>query len=102
MCVRIQWNSDNGHSEERTTSLLWTNCLPHCTFLPPKKGQPLNNGHNIIQNGGLGTYPPVHLQKVVYLLQCSVYLAVRSHETEEWNERERERDSSKCSQHSKT
>ena len=42
--------SDNGHSDKRTTSLQWTNCLPlpltvH-TFLSPTKGQPPNNGQN--------------------------------------------------------
>ena len=43
--------SDNGHSEEWTTSMQWENCsLPPClfivhSFLPPKKG-PLNNGQN--------------------------------------------------------
>ena len=39
--------SDNGHSEEWTTSLQWTSCSPPAfiivhTFLPPKKGQPQN------------------------------------------------------------
>ena len=45
--------SDNGHSNKRTTSLQWTNCLPPAitcpyisTFLPPTKGQPPNNGQN--------------------------------------------------------
>ena len=40
--------SDNGHSEEWTTSLQWTNCPPPTyiiahRFLPLKKGEPLNN-----------------------------------------------------------
>ena len=44
--------SDNGHSEEWTISLQWTNCSPPAyiiahKFLPPKKkGQPLKNGQN--------------------------------------------------------
>ena len=43
--------SDNIHSEEWTTSLQWTHCSPPAyilsihLYIPPKKGQPLNNGH---------------------------------------------------------
>ena len=40
--------SDNGHSEEWTTSLQWTHCSPPAYILsiPQKKGQSLNNGQN--------------------------------------------------------
>ena len=46
----VSGTSDNGHSEEWTTSLQWTNCslpayiLPIYFYIPLKKGQPLNNG----------------------------------------------------------
>ena len=47
-CVTYVYSgtSDNGHSEEWTTSLQWTHCYIVHTFLPPNKGQPLNNGQN--------------------------------------------------------
>ena len=54
-----QWSiysgtSDNGHSEEWTTSLQWTTCSPlrvYCSYyIPLKKGQPLNNGQMLIPN----------------------------------------------------
>ena len=43
--------SDNGHSEEWTTSLQWTHCSPTAYILSIHfylrgKGQPLNNGRN--------------------------------------------------------
>ena len=42
--------SDNGHSNKRTTSLQWTNCLPpaiNCPYISTsEKGQPPNNGQN--------------------------------------------------------
>ena len=42
-CAVCSGTSDNGHSEEGTTSLRWTNCSPSAyTF----EGQPLNNGQN--------------------------------------------------------
>ena len=50
--MQYSGTSDNGHSEEWTTFLQWTHCVPPTyvyianTFLPPKSGQPLNNGQN--------------------------------------------------------
>ena len=50
--IKYSETFDNGHSEEWTTSLQWTRCLPTAyvyivhTFPPPKKGKPLNNGRN--------------------------------------------------------
>ena len=64
--------SDNGHSEEWETSLQWTNCSPPAyivyTFLPPKKGQPLNNGQK-------ANPQCVHYQEVpLYTVQCVTLL----------------------------
>ena len=59
--------SDNGHSEEWTNSLQWTNCsspalLPIHFYVAPKKGQPLNNGQN------------AHLQRVFgCVYRCMYY-----------------------------
>ena len=47
MCI-YSGTSDNGHSEEWTTSLQWIHCSPPAYILsiPPKKGQLLNNEQN--------------------------------------------------------
>ena len=64
--------SDNGHSEEWTTSLEWTHSSSHAyvyiivhIFLPPKKGLPLNNGQ-------INTRPQlVHYSEVpLYMRLC--------------------------------
>ena len=70
--------SSNGHSEERTTSLQWTNCVPpanNCSMLePPKKGQPPNNGQNSCPQRVHCSEVPLYIFTAMYLICVYTYV----------------------------
>ena len=82
--LKYSGTSDNGHYEEWTTSLQWTNCSPPTyiiivhTFLPQKKGQPLNNGQNTppqsVHYSEVPLYPIIHDKKYIHKFTRSTIL----------------------------